>query len=152
MTMRSPFAVVAAVALLAACGDGPSEPQGPPTFDEVVGAYEAVELIATTDDETTDALADGFEVELELRGDGSTVGTLVIPEDGGLSFDLTGTWSFDEATSRVELDHEADTFLRDMVFDASRAGGAIELSDERYFASSDTRVQVVLRKDPTASG
>lgn len=149
--MRSPFAVVAAVVFLAACGDGPSEPQGPPTFDEVVGAYEAVELTATADGETTDALADGFEVELELRADGSTAGTLVIPEDGGLSLDLTGTWSFDEATSRVELDHETDTFLRDMVFDAARAGGSIELSDERHFASSDTRVRVVLRRDPPAS-
>jgi hypothetical protein len=80
-----------------------------------------------------------------LRGDGTTAGRIFIPnfnEDGereqgvNLDMDLAGTWSANGDI--VTLDHEADTFLRDMLFHV-RSGG---LEAEEVF--SEVTVRLVL--------
>jgi hypothetical protein len=116
-----------ALALLAAltgCSDTPSGPDLDPLL--VAGAYAAEgqlgAVVFTTrsgeEEEKTDWLAQGASIVLTLEANGTTGGHLFIPgmaEDGGdIDDDLTGTWSI--VNGRVELQHEADTFLRDMPF------------------------------------
>jgi hypothetical protein len=111
------MAVVLAV-VLGACGDGTA----PDPSLAVVGTYAAEgpygAIVFTTEQggEQIDWLARGASVRLELRSDGATAGRLFAPgadEDGGdFDEDLSGTWSL--VGSLVRLEHEADTFLRDI--------------------------------------
>lgn len=90
-----------------------------------------------------DRAARGAEIRLTLNGDGTTTGSLVVPDVEGESgeletftADLTGTWRLDGNV--VHLDHPADTFLRDMPL---RANGFVLEADETF---GDVRVRVVL--------
>lgn len=93
------------------------------------GAFGAVVFTTSRPDgtETVDWLARGASIRLSLHEDMTTSGRLYIPggdEDGGdMDEDLTGTWTLQG--DRVSLDHEADTFLRDMdlYFDGERLEG-----------------------------
>jgi hypothetical protein len=90
-----------------------------PTRADVAGEYEATRFwvsggIAPME---RDVLAAGGSIELTLNADGTTAGRLFVPElFGGPGFeaDLAGTWIF--YGTRLELDHPAYTFLREMVF------------------------------------
>ncbi|MGI9626094.1 MAG: hypothetical protein ACR2QM_04605 [Longimicrobiales bacterium] len=71
-------------------------------------------------DTVLDALAAGVSHTLDLRSNGTTRGSLFLPAelnepdvvDGAL--DLTGTWIL--TVSTLTLEHDADTFLRDVDF------------------------------------
>lgn len=134
-------AVLSLMILLPACGD-PSEP-GPVTMEAVAGSYVAAGLETTTGATTTDQLAAGASLRLNLNAPGTTSGRLFVPggaEDGSdFEADLTGTWQL--SGREVLLDHAADTFLRDMTLDYERPG---VLSGSADFGG--TRVTVELAK------
>jgi hypothetical protein len=112
-------ATLALAAILVGCGD---DDGFSPTVDTVAGTYAASVLTLTTLTGTVDLLAEGSEITVTLSTDGTTEGHAFIPEggeDGGdFEEDLTGTWALDSTT--VTFDHEADTFIRDVDFTASR--------------------------------
>lgn len=143
--MRVFLSVLAGVFLVsAACGEsstGPSPAEGDegPSRADVAGSYEATTLTVTEGGTTTDALAEGASIALTLDGDGTTSGTFVVPgsmlESGEREeLDLGGSWSLEGRD--VSLDHEADTFLRDMTlrFEDGRLEG------EETFGSATVRV------------
>ena len=152
MTNRAfPFGALALSSLLVlgACGgDGPSDLE--PTLALAVGSwaaegpYGAYEL--TTNDaggEDVDWLALGASIILELDDDGTTSGHLFVPgadEDGAdIDMDLAGRWTASDGV--IELEHEADTFLRDMPL--TLEGG--ELVGEETFGDTTVRVRLARR-------
>lgn len=132
---------------LAACADSGTEPDGPFVHD-VAGAYSAdpdfgaLTFTSTTDGETIDQLAQGASISLRLDPDGTTEGQLLVPagdEDGSdIAADLAGTWELNGDV--VTLDHDADTFLRDMPLELR----ANQLVGDATF--SGTRVDVALQR------
>lgn len=130
-----------------ACDDD-DPPIGPDPIEEseVVGSYEATLLEVTVDGTTTDQLAEGAELTIDLAADGTTTGQLFIPEgeEEGEDLDvaLDGTWTFDEDAATVEFDQDADTFVRDITYQAVRANGGIRLEGERTFDEETNTVQL----------
>jgi hypothetical protein len=124
-----------ALAVSAGCGDDDSFS---PTVGNVAGSYSAAAFTVTSSTGTTDFLAAGAAVMVELAPDGTTTGQIFVPdggEDGGdFDADLTGTWTLSDTT--VTFEHEADTFLRDVEFIASRN----RLSAEETFAGHTIRL------------
>jgi hypothetical protein len=126
-----------------------SEPKRP-TMASVAGTYVAFRgttsttrgVLTTTSEsgQVTDRLAAGGTITLVLRADGTTAGHAFVPDPLGedLDADLTGTWTLSGST--VHLTHAADTFLRDMDFEASDTALA---STATFFG---TRVSVRLDK------
>ncbi len=98
---------------LSACDDGVG-----PEVEAVAGSYEATVFTVTIDGTTTDVLADGGSLELDLGTDRTVTGRLFIPggDEGGGDLDasMAGTWSL--ASDVVTFDHPVDTFVRDMDF------------------------------------
>jgi hypothetical protein len=113
-----------------------------PSVDNVAGTYTATTFTTTAAGVTTDHLAAGASVELTLSADGSTSGRLFVPdageEGGDFEANLVGSWTIDDQS--VVLDHDADTFLRDVTFTAARN----RLTAERTFVT--TTVRVVLNR------
>lgn len=91
-------------------------------------------------------LAVGTVFDIALTSDGATTGRLFVPggNEDGSDFDrgLGGTWTFADATDEIEFDHPADTFVRDVAFQATRVGGSIQLRGEDSFGT--TTITVVL--------
>lgn len=139
---------VAAIVAIAGCGDSGQSLDAQLALVagtySAEGAFGAVVFTTTRPDgtETVDWLARGASIRLSLHEDMTTSGRLYIPgadEDGGdMDEDLTGTWTIQG--NRVSLDHEADTFLRDMdlFFDGERLEG-----EETW--SATVRVELVRR-------
>ena len=123
--------------------DSPSEPESIQAAD-LVGTYAVMAFTSTTGAGTDDLRANGWDISLMLNADGTTSGALFVAEGSGISLDLTGRWSFDANPPGVQLDHDADTFLRDMRFAVSRNGEVIELRGEATF--SGTGVNVLLAR------
>lgn len=124
-----------AVLLSAACGDSPTGL----TPADVAGSYEATTLTVTDGDSTIDALAEGASLAITLGSDGTTAGTFVVPASLSESgqeeqFDLEGTWALEGG--RVDFDHAADTFLRDMTLGVADG----RLQGEQTFGSETLRV------------
>ena len=113
--MRRSSILITAVTVLVplACGNSTA-----PTMESVAGTYSIRTFTVQEGTTTTDLLAGGGFIWLTLSEGGATAGHVFVPgggEDGGdLDEDLTGTWTL--TGTRVSLDHEADTFLRDMTF------------------------------------
>jgi hypothetical protein len=135
-------AVLGVALLLAGCSDGFS-----PTVDNIAGSYSAATLTVTTSDGTVDVLAVGGHVTVTLAADGTTAGTMYLPdmgEDGeDFSANLEGAWSLRGGT--VTFEHEADTFLKDVEFSA----GENRLTSEGSFG--DQSFVLVLRKAALSS-
>jgi hypothetical protein len=107
------------VVALAGCGDDSFSPN----VENVAGAYSATTFTLTTSSGTIDLLAIGSEISITLESDGTTTGSLFIPDlgEGGsdVEGDLTGTWTLSGST--VTFDQPgADTFIRDIEFTAER--------------------------------
>ena len=150
MKFRFPaVAILSAALALGACGDSPSGPDsqdlrarqaaGSARFDR---GYGATVFTITQDGQTTDFLALGATLQLDLHRDGTTTGRLLVPggdEDGG-DFDasMAGTWTIDGGT--VSFQQDADTFVRDMPFTVH---GNRLIGDATF---GDVRVQVTLGK------
>jgi hypothetical protein len=134
--MRSSTMRIIALALtlaLTACGDDNFSP----TVENVAGPYTASTFTYETSEGTTDLLAAGAVVSIDLADDGTTTGEIFVAaggEDGGdLDEDLTGTWTL--AGSTVTFDQDADTFIRDLEFAA----------DEGLLIGEDTFDDVTIR-------
>lgn len=91
-----------------------------PSIGEVSGEWQATYILASG----TNYVDLGWSIDLTLRNDGTTSGRFFAPgagEDGeDVDEDLTGTWQL--AEYEVTLDHEADTFLRDVTFEWTSPG------------------------------
>ena len=109
-----------------------------PSVDGVAGIYVAVTFASTTGGVTTNHLAEGGAIQLSLLANGSTTGQVLLPggNDDGSDWiaSLTGTWTLSGNT--IDLDHPADTFLRDMPFSVV----GTTLVGNRVFG--DTRLRV----------
>lgn len=150
MNLFRSFAPTRVIALLlftaagVACSDSTGVVSDLPVAS-VAGTYVAVQLETTEAGETTDWLVDGASIRLELRVDGTTAGRMFIPaageEGGDLDADLAGEWSI--SGQEVHLDHDADTFLRDLPFRV--LGRRLEGGGE----FSGVRVQAVLVREGT---
>lgn len=92
-----------------------------PTVDSVAGRYTATTFTVEQGGLTTDELAAGGSILIDLLATGVTAGTMFVPgggENGGdLDADLAGTWAL--AGTTVTFAQGADTFLRDMTFSYS---------------------------------
>jgi hypothetical protein len=128
---------VAAVALVTGCSDSFS-----PSIDTVSGIYTAGRLETVSGGITTNQLAGGATLTLQLAANRTTTGRLFLPGggDGGGDIDesLAGTWTL--AGSSVDLTEAADTFLRDIVLTASEGQLIGELT------SAGTTIRVTLEK------
>lgn len=119
-------------------------------LEDLIGAYVAEEFTATIDGEVLDVLDAGGEVSLTLNLNGSTSGHLFVPaviagEGTDVDADLEGTFAFDEIAGTLRLEHDTDTFLRDIDLIPSRTATAgIELVGAGTFAGAT--VQVLLRR------
>jgi hypothetical protein len=136
-----------AVLTLPACGGDSTRPDPPAAaMQRLAGSYTASEsygavtFTSTGSGESTDWLARGGSLKIELAPDGTTTGRVFLPgadEDGGdWTADLKGSWSLDGTT--VRFSHTADTFLRDTPFRATE--GRLE-GDQTF---NGIRVHVVL--------
>jgi len=96
--------LLTAGALLPACSDAVA-----PTLENVPGSYTATSFVA----EGTDILAAGGSLTLVLSGAGSVSGNLFVPASvgGPLDADMAGTYEI--VGSRIVIDQDADTFVRD---------------------------------------
>ncbi|MGD8699773.1 MAG: hypothetical protein PVJ43_10810 [Gemmatimonadales bacterium] len=87
-----------------------------PDVAAAAGTYRATTFTMEEAGVVTDWLARGASIDLTLYADGTAAGRLFVPGGGraGSDFDedLTGSWSLTGAT--LELDHAAETFLREM--------------------------------------
>jgi hypothetical protein len=108
----------------------------------VTDNYGAIIFTTTEDGKTTDWLAEGAILEIELTANGKTTGHLFVPgadEDGSdFEADLTGTWTLSGDT--IHFAHQADTFVRDTPFLVRGS----ELRGERTFG--EARVKVTLAR------
>lgn len=136
--------------LLTACGDDVQNPPVPEPIDEIelFASYITDSFELTSGGETFDVREAGGDVFLSLEATGTMSGIFVVP-DGFFDFDepevdMAGTWSFDPTSSAVSFEQEADTFIRDTQFVASRDGGVILLSG--VFVNADETVRLVLRR------
>lgn len=126
---RSMMFVALAALAAAACEDGDSVPIGPGQELEVAGTWAAspgeggefgaILFRADTADISRDMIAEGASLVLGLHPNGATSGRILVPAnaEGVPDFDedLTGTWRIEGG--RIHLEHDADTFLRDVAFD-----------------------------------
>ena len=135
--------------MLTACSDSPTEPD-PLTVEAVAGVYGAsgafgaLTFTTVNSGDVTDWLDAGASISLRLNTDGTTEGELFIPgadEDGSdVEENLTGAWHL--TGNAVTLEHDADTFLRDMPL--TIVGGRLE--GDRTFDRSGTRVRLTLQR------
>lgn len=132
---------VLALALIA-CGKGTTEP-GDVSPADLVGRYGAVTLTTTERGVVRDRLDEGAFIDLRLQVDGTTSGEFFLPESGGVSQDLVGTYLLDEARSEVMLRHDADTFLRDLSWLATRSANGIRMEAEGAFGETTVRVALI---------
>jgi hypothetical protein len=123
---------------LAACGDDNFSP----TVETVAGSYTASTFTYETAAGTTDLLALGAVVSIDLAADGTTTGEIFVEEGGegggDLAESLAGTWTLDGST--VTFDQTADTFIRDLEFTVDED----RLTGEDTF--DDVTIRLVLSK------
>ena len=116
--MIRPLQFSLAFAILAACSDEPFTP----TVANMAGSYHTTTLRVTDSTGTTDYLAIGSSITLQLDTSGAVSGHLLIiggsddPGGGDLEGDLSGTWALTGRT--ITFDQPEDTFIRDWDFHA----------------------------------
>lgn len=141
---------------VASCNlDRPVGPEGPVLLADVPGQYVAVIFDVAVPGAVSRILdlEEPGSLTMRLNANGSTTGRMFIPEgarrpgfpNGGPALDvsLEGTWSFDEGDREVDFDPDADLFLRDMTFFASKVGGGVRLLGRREFAA-DVEVTIIM--------
>ncbi len=90
---------------IAACGDDVATPV------DVAGVYRATLFETTTDGTTTDEIANGALMTINLVADLTMTGRLFFP-GGNLDADMAGDWTL--LRNSIQMDQEADTFVRDI--------------------------------------
>ncbi len=87
---------------------------------DIAGTYEATRFTLEDGGQTVDVLDAGGDLTLTLREDGTVSGSLVTPEElneegeGNSRLLFGGTYAL--SGNEVTFDHEADTFVRDVVW------------------------------------
>lgn len=123
------YVVLALAAALSACEDTTPVPIGPGDQLEVAGTWAAspaeggdfgaILFRADTADISRDMIAEGASLVLGLHPNGATSGRIFVPANAAgvpdFDEDLTGTWRIEGG--EILLDHDADTFLRDISFE-----------------------------------
>ena len=127
-----------------ACGE--DDPAGPGSATaRVAGSYDAITWTIATPTGSTDLLAEGARLTLDLAAGGSVAGEFFIPaglapEDGQHAADMQGSWTLDENAGIVRFDQPADTYVRLVDWEVD----PITLSNE--FVNGGYTVTTVLRK------
>lgn len=120
---------MAAWVILAACGGTtPTEtatiPTGPIVRDELVGTYDAIEMLTISGTDTTDVTASGGSLTLVLEGSAQVSGQLNAPGlgPGGADVvaDMAGVWTYDPVTRVLRFSQSADTFVGTTQFRPTR--------------------------------
>lgn len=134
--MKRTRTFVSLIILFAALVTGCDDDVTGPSMAEVAGMYSASTFLLNAPEGQVDMIADGTTLDLTLSPDGTTSGTLFIPEgeeDGSdLTADLEGEWALDG--DDVTFDHDADTFVRDVTWEY----------DDGLLVSNSTFAEVVL--------
>ena len=143
--------------LLALVGCGDANGPQPISVEQVSGAYVteipasgtafgSLMLTTTENGVVVDQVARGTKIELVLAANGTTTGSLFVPdidtEDGKLVplfGDLAGTWRLEG--NQVLLSHEEDTFLRDIPLTVN----GDRLEGDRTFNGARVRISMVRR-------
>jgi hypothetical protein len=139
------FLLLALVSWALACSDstGPDPVAGRYVAEGEVGELTFITHVGPSTDEVVDWLDRGAYVDLSLEGDGTAAGYLFIPggdEDGGdLEQAFGGTWTMVDEV--VKLDHEQDTFLRDLLLE--REGDRLRAEED--FGDHTIRLTLVRR-------
>ena len=142
-----PLLFVAIALAVPACSSDPADPTPEPlTAAELLGAYTATTFTVDFGSGPENMLSGGASIQITLQANGETTERVFAPDAGeeGGDFDesLAGTWILQGVI--VELDHDADTFLRDMPFTATKGGGVVRLGGSKNFG--DETIHVVLVK------
>jgi hypothetical protein len=124
LKFRLPAVLLAAALTLAACGDSPSGADSQKLrMQQLSGSYVgfkygAKKFTTIENGQTTDWLARGASLKIDLAADGTTTGRLLVPggdEDGSdLDASMVGNWTLKGDTVRFQ--QNADTFVTDMPF------------------------------------
>ena len=134
-----PLHALAAVALLAACGDdSPTEPA------TLAGTYRATTFRAAIDGASPiDVLAGGGTLTLTIDADARTTGTLDIPAalTGGAPFRESMAGTAVRTGDVVRFRQDADTFVRDLAWSVS--GRTLQVTDQQ---AGTTRFTIVLAR------
>jgi hypothetical protein len=107
---------VGAAALLAvtACGDEPLSPTS------LAGTFSATTFTFTMGAQSVDVLASGGVLIIEIFTDGTTDGVLFLPAAlVGTDFTESMVGTYTIAGSTVQFQQSADTFVRNIIFEAS---------------------------------
>jgi hypothetical protein len=154
VAVRRATSFAAAFAVLA-CSDATSP--NPISIEQVSGTYVtdvatsgaafgSLTFSTTENGAVVDQAVRGAKIELVLASDGTTRGSIFVPDvetedDTREPFvaDLTGTWRV--AGNVVTLTHDADTFLRDMPLTVK----GDRLEGDRTFGNVRVRVAMVRR-------
>jgi hypothetical protein len=120
---------------------------------ELVGDYLATTIVFVDGADTTDLRAGGAFFNLTLGENSGVAGRLFIPGAGpagvDINADMAGAWTFNLVGQIVRFVQQAETFVRDSEWPASRDEFAIELRGRSVPPGSDPDtpgIEVVLRK------
>ena len=112
---------ISGLVLLAACGDALSP-------ETLAGSYVAT-TFTLSGEVAGDVLAEGGHMNITFNADGTTTGSLFVPEslndeEGDFNADMAGTFVITDQT--VALTQGADTFVRDVTWtvDGSQVHGS----------------------------
>ena len=129
--------------VLLCLGCTPEDVLGP---NDLVGTYTAGTFNLVHNADTTDVLAAGGSIVINLASTGVTSGQLTVPASlaGGTEFvaDMAGTFAI--SGNSVHFTQGADTFVRDLSFTITGAGPVVSLAGSATF--SDTTVNIVLTR------
>ncbi len=120
---------------------------------ELVGNYVGTTIISVDGADTADLRDSGAFFNLTLGESSGVAGHLFIPGAGAggadIDADMTGAWTFDLVGQIVRFVQQADTFVRDSDWPASRDAFAIELRGTSVPGGSEPGtpgIAVILRK------
>jgi hypothetical protein len=135
--------LLVAVPALSACDDDSTDLE-PIHAADVTEVFEATTFTVKQDGQVQDQLALGATFEITLADDGTTSGHLHVPDadegGGDLEADLVGTFDFDDSSDEITFDQDADTFVRDMMFEAVRVDDEVRLQGEKDFDGATIKV------------
>lgn len=142
--MKKAILLFAVITILLGCADNSTEPVTPKlTVDMVKGNYSTIAFNLTENGTSTDILAEGGHININLLIDRTTTGQFFIPKTisgDSLDINLSLEGTFVIVNDSVAFQHNADTFIRDIkwAFQENKLTGR--------FSSSSANIFVQLQK------
>lgn len=152
---------------LGACGEAvmppspPVAPTGPVARDEIVGMFDAIEMIFISGADTTDVLAVGGSLSLQLEDSAQAGGRLFAPGQGAagsdIDEDMDGIWTYNVIGRVVTFTQQSPSFVGGAVFRPARTpdGFGLELTasvaSDQFLGNAAVEV-TLLRADPAPVG